>query len=88
MTIIAEVTKTDLAGNDLGGYTIAAFAKCDSCENPAAYLDNKGYIYCESCKIAGRGRKLRAWEKRWIAEGKRVPSYQPIPEPHADRISA
>lgn len=54
---------------------------CDFCEAQARYLDNKGWVYCDDHKIAGRGRALRAWERRWIAAGKTLPSYKPGPEP-------
>lgn len=55
---------------------------CDVCHAaPAAVIDRKGYTYCDAHRIAGRGRKLRAWEARWIAAGKTLPSYTPGPEP-------
>ena len=53
------------------------------CMDAVRYLDSKGYVYCDSHKIAGRGRKLRAWELRWLAAGRVLPSYRPLAEPAA-----
>lgn len=56
------------------------------CPHPATHIDRRGWAYCTShAATANRSgypaRKLRAWELRWLGEGKTLPSYEPGPEP-------
>lgn len=51
-----------------------ARATYDFCDGGAYAIDPKGWIYCAEHKIAGRGRKLRGWEKKWIAGGHPLPA--------------
>ena len=55
------------------------------CVEPVTHIGGKGYTYCAGHAAARRGveptRRMRAWELRWIAEGRSLPSYKPGPEP-------
>lgn len=57
----------------------------EKCASPVTHLGEKGYIYCTKGAEERRGwercRKMRAWELKWIAAGKALPSYKPGPEP-------
>ena len=64
-------------------------ARCetrDDCEAEPTHIENKGYVYCKEHADERRAwnprvRQMRAWERRWIREGKVLPSYVAGPEP-------
>lgn len=63
-------------------------AQCDmraECTETVTHIGAKGYAYCATHAPERRGfesvRKMRAWERRWIGEGRALPSYAPGPEP-------
>lgn len=59
----------------------------DDCKNDVTHIGEKGWIYCTdhatSRRASGyeRTREMRAWERRWIRQGKVLPSYTAGPEP-------
>lgn len=63
---------------------------CDmssECKDPVTHIGDKGYAYCAEHGPQRRSsgyehvRKMRAWERRWLSEGKSLPSYRVAPEP-------
>lgn len=68
---------------------------CDmekDCVKPVTHIGEKGYIYCADCAPRRIGwercRKLRPWELKLLAEGKPIPSYEPISQAEALRRAA
>lgn len=55
------------------------------CSQRVTHIGVKGYVYCAEHAAVRRGiertRRMRAWEIRWIREGRVLPSYRPLPEP-------
>lgn len=72
-------------------YNVAGNPACDmdrECDNEPTHLEEKGYIYCGSHaeqrrRWNPRVRKMRAWERRWLAEHRPLPDYRVGPEPKA-----
>lgn len=62
----------------------------NACEAEVTHLGAKGYLYCKPHGQRRRGyertRALRAWELRWIREGRTLPSYAPGPEPKLQEV--
>lgn len=61
----------------------------NDCPAEVTHVEDKGYIYCTEHANDRRSwnprvRKMRAWERRWIAAGKVLPTYRPGPEPKGD----
>jgi hypothetical protein len=52
------------------------------CTNPVTHIGEKGFVYCAEHAPCRKGwercRKMRVWELKLLAEGKPLPSYQPI----------
>lgn len=58
----------------------------NECTGKVSHIDNKGYVYCESCGLSRRSvrpcRKMRQWEIRLLEQGQCI-SWNPRRANHA-----